>query len=119
NGEYLPLDVSPRGQGLQGIVRRVPVGACLLITPFNFPLNLLVHKIGPALACGCPFVVKPSEQAPLTALFLGDLLAKCDLPEGAFSILPIPRDQAGALVPDQRFKLLSFTGSAEVGWRLK
>ncbi len=118
-GEYLPLDVSPRAPNCQAIWRRFPVGPCALISPFNFPLNLSAHKIAPALAVGCSFVLKPASDTPISALLLGDLLAETDLPKGAFSILPASRQVADRLVTDDRLKLVSFTGSPEVGWDLK
>jgi acyl-CoA reductase-like NAD-dependent aldehyde dehydrogenase len=120
-GEYLPLDISPRNAGYEGIVKHVPVGLCSFITPFNFPLNLVMHKIAPAIACGCPFILKPAPQTPVTALRLGELLMECDppLPPGTFSILPLHVEDAAPLVEDDRIKLLSFTGSAAVGWSLK
>jgi acyl-CoA reductase-like NAD-dependent aldehyde dehydrogenase len=99
--------------------KRVPVGACSLISPFNFPLNLAAHKIAPAIAAGCPFVLKPASATPVGALLIGEVLAETDLPPGAFSILPCPRAAADRLVTDGRFRLLSFTGSPEVGWDLK
>lgn len=119
HGEYLPLDISPRAQGYEGFTKRVPVGPCSFITPFNFPLNLVAHKIAPAIACGCPFVLKPAPQAPVSALKLGEILAETSLPEGAFSILPCEVDDAAPLIEDDRIKLLSFTGSSSVGWALK
>jgi acyl-CoA reductase-like NAD-dependent aldehyde dehydrogenase len=118
-GEVLPLDISPRAAAYRGMWKRVPVGPCAFITPFNFPLNLVAHKIAPALAVGCPFVLKPASATPVGALLVGEVLAETDLPDGAFSILPCPGSQAERLATDERIKLLSFTGSAEVGWRLK
>ena len=117
-GEVLNLDISPRARGYRGFTRRVPVGACSFITPFNFPLNLVAHKVAPAIAAGCPFVLKPSEKTPLGALIIGEVLAEAGLPEGAFSILPLPGDAAAPLVEDERLKLLSFTGG-QIGWQLK
>ena len=99
--------------------QRVPVGPCGFITPWNFPLNLVAHKIAPAIACGCPFVLKPASYTPISALILGEILAETDLPAGAFSILPMRSSDAAALVEDERIKKLSFTGSAEVGWELR
>jgi acyl-CoA reductase-like NAD-dependent aldehyde dehydrogenase len=99
--------------------RRVPIGACSFISPFNFPLNLAAHKIAPALAVGCPFVLKPASLTPIGALLIGEILAETDLPEGAFSILPCRRDGAALFTEDERLKLLSFTGSPAVGWDLK
>lgn len=118
-GEVLPLDITPRTRGYRGFTRRVPVGACSFISPFNFPLNLAAHKIAPAIAAGCPFILKPASLTPLGALTLGEILAETGLPEGAFSILPCTRDAADLFVTDERLKLLSFTGSAEVGWGMK
>ena len=119
DGEYLPLDISARSAGFEGFVRRVPIGLCSFITPFNFPLNLVMHKIAPAIACGCPFILKPAPQTPLTALLLGELLMETDLPKGSFSVLPLRVEDAAPLVEDHRIRLLSFTGSAAVGWMLK
>jgi acyl-CoA reductase-like NAD-dependent aldehyde dehydrogenase len=101
------------------MTQRVPVGPCSFITPFNFPLNLVAHKVAPALAVGCPFVLKPASLTPVGALILGELLAETDLPPGAFSILPCTRAGADRFTTDPRLRLLSFTGSAEVGWALK
>ncbi len=119
-GEVQPLDISQRAKGYLGIWKRVPVGPCSFISPFNFPLNLAAHKIAPAIAAGCPFVMKPASLTPLGAIIMGEVLAECDvLPEGAFSILPARRDGAELFTTDDRLKLLSFTGSPEVGWDLK
>ncbi len=117
-GETIELAISERTRGYRGFVKRVPVGACSFITPFNFPLNLVAHKVAPAIAAGCPFVLKPSERTPVGALIVGEVLAETGLPKGAFSILPCPVDQADALVTDPRIALLSFTGGL-VGWDLK
>jgi acyl-CoA reductase-like NAD-dependent aldehyde dehydrogenase len=118
-GEVQPLDISRRAKGYQGMWKRVPIGPCSFISPFNFPLNLAAHKIAPALAVGCPFVMKPASRTPLGALIIGEILAQTDLPEGAFSILPAHRDAADLFTTDERLKLLSFTGSPDVGWDLK
>ena len=118
-GEYAPLDISPRAEGYESIWKRVPIGPCSCISPFNFPINLAAHKIAPAIAAGCPFVLKPASYTPVGALILGEILAETDLPEGAFSILPCRRGQAEQFTTDERFKRLSFTGSPEVGWALK
>ena len=119
-GEVQPLDISPRAKGYMGIWKRVPIGPCSFISPFNFPLNLAAHKVAPAIAVGCPFVMKPASLTPLGALIMGEVLAECDvLPEGAFSILPARRDGADMFTEDERLKLLSFTGSPAVGWALK
>lgn len=118
-GEVQPLDISPRAKGYQGIWKRVPIGPCSFISPFNFPLNLAAHKIAPALAVGCPFVMKPASRTPLGAIIMGEVLAETNLPKGAFSILPATRDGADLFTVDDRLKLLSFTGSPDVGWDLK
>jgi acyl-CoA reductase-like NAD-dependent aldehyde dehydrogenase len=118
-GEVQPLDISPRARGYQGIWKRVPIGPCSFISPFNFPLNLAAHKIAPALAVGCPFVMKPASRTPLGAIIMGEVLAETNLPKGAFSILPATRDGADLFTVDDRLKLLSFTGSPDVGWDLK
>ncbi|MBL8975032.1 MAG: aldehyde dehydrogenase family protein, partial [Myxococcales bacterium] len=118
-GEVLPLDISPRAAGYRGQWKRVPIGPVSLISPFNFPLNLAAHKVAPAIAAGCPFVLKPASLTPVGALLIGEVLAETELPKGSWSILPCPREGAEQLTTDERFKLLSFTGSGEVGWALK
>ena len=118
-GEVQPLDISPRARGYQGIWKRVPIGPCSFISPFNFPLNLAAHKIAPAIAVGCPFVMKPASRTPLGAIIMGEVLAETNLPKGAFSILPAHREGADLFTQDDRLKLLSFTGSPDVGWALK
>jgi acyl-CoA reductase-like NAD-dependent aldehyde dehydrogenase len=118
DGEVLELQVSPRTRGYRGMVKRVPVGACGFITPFNFPLNLVAHKVAPAIAAGCPFVLKPAAKTPVGALIIAQVLAETDLPEGAFSVLSCSNEDAGRLVEDDRIALLSFTGGL-VGWDLK
>jgi len=118
-GEVQPLDISARAKGYMGLWKRVPIGPCSFISPFNFPLNLAAHKIAPAIAMGCPFVMKPASFTPLGAILIGEVLAETDLPEGAFSILPASRDGADLFTTDDRLKLLSFTGSPDVGWALK
>ena len=118
-GTYEPLDRSPRTRGYTSIWKRVPIGPCSFISPFNFPLNLAAHKVAPAIAVGCPFVLKPASLTPIGALIIGETLAETDLPAGAFSILPCHRDGARLFVEDERLKLLSFTGSPAVGWDLK
>jgi len=118
-GEVQPLDISPRAKGYQGIWKRVPIGPCSFISPFNFPLNLAAHKIAPAIAVGCPFVMKPASRTPLGAIIMGEVLAETGLPKGAFSILPAHREGADLFTTDERLKLLSFTGSPDVGWDLK
>ncbi len=119
SGEMLEPQISGRTRGYRGWTKRVPIGPCSFISPFNFPLNLAAHKIAPALATGCPFVLKPASRTPVGALLIGEILAETDLPRGAFSILPCSRDGAELFTTDERLKLLSFTGSPEVGWALK
>ena len=118
DGEVLNLEISKRAAGYRGFVQRVPIGPCSFITPFNFPLNLVAHKVAPAIAAGCPFVLKPSEKTPVGALLIGEILAEADLPKGAFSILPCRIEDADPFVSDERLKLLSFTGG-QIGWALK
>ena len=118
-GEVLPMDISARAANYSGKWKRVPIGPCSFITPFNFPLNLVAHKVAPAIACGCPFVLKPARDTPIGALIIGEILAETDLPAGAFSVLVCENEDAGPLVEDDRLKLLSFTGSDSVGWMLK
>ncbi len=117
-GEVLNLEISERAKGYRGFTKRVPVGAVSLITPFNFPLNLVAHKVAPAIAAGCPFVLKPSEKTPIGSLIIGEVLAETDLPRGAFSILPVLGKDSSPFVEDERLKLLSFTGG-QIGWDLK
>jgi aldehyde dehydrogenase (NAD+) len=119
SGELQRLDTDPVATGRLAVVRRFPRGPVLGISPFNFPLNLVAHKVAPALAVGAPIIVKPAPATPLTALLLGDLLAEADLPAGMFSVLPVPNDRMGELVTDERLPVVSFTGSGPVGWRLK
>src|SRR5690348_14327466 len=118
DGEIVNLEISERTKGYRGFVKRVPLGPCSFITPFNFPLNLVAHKVAPAIAAGCPFVLKPSEKTPIGALIIGEVLAETDLPDGAFSILPCRIEDADPFVEDDRLKLLSFTGG-QIGWELK
>jgi len=118
-GEVMNLEISPRARGYRGMFQRVPIGPCSFIAPFNFPLNLAAHKIAPAIAVGCPFVLKPASRTPIGAIVIGEVLAETDLPRGAFSILPCRRDGADLFTTDDRLKLLSFTGSPAVGWDLK
>ncbi|MBU2980144.1 aldehyde dehydrogenase family protein [Alteromonas sp. C1M14] len=118
-GEVLNLEISARAKGYQGMTKRVPIGPCSFISPFNFPLNLAAHKVAPAIAAGCTFVLKPASRTPIGALIIGEVLAETALPKGAFSILPCSRDGADLFTSDERLKLLSFTGSPDVGWALK
>ena len=118
-GDVMELEIAPRAKGYRGMWKRVPIGPCSLISPFNFPLNLAAHKIAPAIAAGCTWVMKPASRTPIGALIIGEVLAETDLPKGAFSILPCSRDGADLFTVDDRLKLLSFTGSPDVGWALK
>jgi acyl-CoA reductase-like NAD-dependent aldehyde dehydrogenase len=119
SGELQRLDSDPSAEGRLALVRRVPRGPVLGITPFNFPLNLVAHKVAPALAVGAPIVLKPAPKTPLSALLLGELLAECDLPAGAFAVLTVTNDAAPALVTDRRLPVVSFTGSVPVGWSIR
>jgi acyl-CoA reductase-like NAD-dependent aldehyde dehydrogenase len=113
------LDTDPGGVGRTAMIRRVPRGPVLGITPFNFPLNLVAHKVAPAIAVGAPIVLKPAPGTPLTALALGEILSGTDLPAGAWSVLPVPNSAAPGLVADPRLPIVSFTGSVPVGWSIK
>ncbi len=118
-GEYIPLDTLEATAGRWGLLRRFPLGPAFAITPFNFPLNLVAHKIAPAIAAGCPIILKPAPQTPVTALMLTEVIHETGLPEGALAVMPLSNDDAALLVTDERIKLLTFTGSAAVGWALK
>ncbi|MGH9497766.1 MAG: aldehyde dehydrogenase family protein [Terriglobales bacterium] len=118
-GEYLPLDWQEFTVGRWGIVKRFPLGPIAGITPFNFPLNLVAHKVAPAIAAGCTLVIKPAPQTPLTALLLADVVQQAGWPDGALNVLPLSNEDAGVLVTDERLKMISFTGSASVGWEIK
>ena len=119
-GETLPLDLTEGNEGRWGLVQRFPVGPVLAITPFNFPLNLVAHKVAPAIAAGCPILIKPSPQTPFTALALGEVILKAGWPEEALAVLPLANaDTAWLAEKEDRIKLVSFTGSAKVGWELK
>lgn len=118
-GEVIPMDRAPGMDHHVGITRRYAMGPVLGITPFNFPLNLVAHKVAPALAAGNPIVLKPAPQTPLTALLLGEVVLQTALPPGSFNVVPCDNQVAESLVIDPRFKILSFTGSAAVGWMLK
>jgi acyl-CoA reductase-like NAD-dependent aldehyde dehydrogenase len=118
-GEYLPLDWQEFTAGRWGIVRRFPLGPIAGITPFNFPLNLVAHKVAPAIAAGCSMIIKPAPQTPLTALLLAEVVQAAGWPDGALNVLPLSNEDAGLLVADDRLKMISFTGSAAVGWQIK
>jgi acyl-CoA reductase-like NAD-dependent aldehyde dehydrogenase len=117
--EYFSIDWTKAGEGKEGLVKYFPVGIVAGIAPFNFPLNLAVHKIAPAIAAGCPIILKPSSQTPLSTLLLAKIIEGTALPKGAVSILPMNRLTGNKLVTDERISLLSFTGSPEVGWKMK
>ena len=118
-GEYLPLDWQESTAGRWGIVKRFPLGPIAGITPFNFPLNLVAHKVAPAIAAGCTMVLKPAPQTPLSSLLLGEVVQQSGWPDGALNVLPLSNEDAGLLVTDERIKMISFTGSASVGWQIK
>ena len=118
-GEYLPLDWQEYTAGRWGIVKRFPLGPIAGITPFNFPLNLVAHKVAPAIAAGCPMVLKPAPQTPLSSLLMAEVVQQAGWPDGGLNVLPLSNDDASVLVTDDRIKLISFTGSAAVGWQIK
>ena len=119
DGDTQPADWTPGSEGRLALSRRFPIGPILGITPFNFPLNLVAHKLAPAIASGNPIIIKPAPQTPLTALRLGRIAVEAGWPEGAISVLPCSNDVASQLVQDERLVMLSFTGSAAIGWKLK
>jgi acyl-CoA reductase-like NAD-dependent aldehyde dehydrogenase len=119
NGEVIPLDLLPSSKGRFGVVRRFPIGPIAGISPFNFPLNLALHKLAPAMAAGNPIVLKPPSRDPLTMLLVAKMLDTISVPKGWVSVLPMNREVGDALIEDERFKLLSFTGSPDVGWEMK
>ena len=118
-GVVVPMDLAPHGRGRVSFTKRFPVGPVAAISPFNFPFNLAAHKLAPAVAAGNPIVLKPATKTPLSALILADLLDRAGLPKGALSVLPMSRRTGDRLVTDDRFRLLTFTGSSEVGWAMK
>ena len=118
-GEVIPMDLAPHGRGRVAFTRRYPIGPIAGISPFNFPFNLTAHKLAPAIAAGNPIVLKPATKTPLSALILADALDKAGLPKGALSVLPMSRQTGDRLVTDERYKLLTFTGSSAVGWAMK
>ena len=118
-GEYLPLDWQEYTAGRWGIVKRFPIGPIAGITPFNFPLNLVAHKVAPAIAAGCPMVLKPAPQTPLSSLLMAEVVQQAGWPDGALNVIPLSNDDAALLVTDDRLKMISFTGSAAVGWQIK
>jgi glyceraldehyde-3-phosphate dehydrogenase (NADP+) len=118
-GEVIPLDLAPHGKGRFALTRRFPIGPVAAISPFNFPLNLSAHKLAPAIAAGDPIVLKPASKTPISALTLAAILQRAGLPDGALSVLPMTRETGNRLVTDERYKLLTFTGSSAVGWGMK
>ncbi len=118
-GDYLPLDWQESTAGRWGIVRRFPIGPIAGITPFNFPINLVAHKVAPAMAAGCPMVLKPAPQTPLCSLLLAECVQQAGWPDGGLNVLPLSNEDASLLVTDDRIKLISFTGSVPVGWDIK
>jgi acyl-CoA reductase-like NAD-dependent aldehyde dehydrogenase len=118
-GEYLPLDWQEYTAGRWGIVKRFPIGPIAGITPFNFPLNLVAHKVAPAIAAGCPMVLKPAPQTPLSSLLMAEVVQQAGWPDGALNVIPLSNDDAALLVTDDRIKMISFTGSVAVGWQIK
>jgi acyl-CoA reductase-like NAD-dependent aldehyde dehydrogenase len=118
-GEFLPLDWQEFTAGRWGIVRRFPLGPIAGITPFNFPINLVAHKVAPAIAAGCSMVLKPAPQTPLCSLLLAECVQQAGWPDGGLNVLPLSNEDAGLLVTDDRIKLISFTGSVPVGWDIK
>ncbi len=118
-GELIPLDIAASSKGRIGITRRFPIGPVAAISPFNFPLNLAAHKLSPAIAAGCSIVLKPPSKDPLTMLTVAEIVERSGAPEGMVSILPMTRALGDRMVADERFKLLTFTGSPSVGWRMK
>ena len=118
-GEYLPLDWQESTAGRWGIVRRFPLGPVAGITPFNFPLNLVSHKVAPAIASGCSLVLKPAPQTPLSALLLAETIQQAGWPDGGLNVIPLSNEDAAPLITDDRLKMISFTGSAKVGWEIK
>jgi acyl-CoA reductase-like NAD-dependent aldehyde dehydrogenase len=118
-GELVPIDAVPRGEGRIGLTRRFPVGTVLAITPFNAPLLLVAHKLGPALAAGCPCIVRPASKTPLSALSMAEIALEAGAPAAAISVVPCRTELAERMVRDERVKMVSFTGSPEVGWRLQ
>lgn len=119
HGEVLQLDITEPAKGKTGLVRRFPIGPVSGISPFNFPLNLVAHKVAPAMACGNPIVLKPASSTPLTALLLGKVIQETDAVDGSFSVLPCKSSDATALVEDDRLKMVTFTGSPPIGWDIK
>ncbi|MEN3039286.1 MAG: aldehyde dehydrogenase family protein [Candidatus Kryptonium sp.] len=119
NGEIIPLDLASHSEKRLGFVKRFPIGVILAITPFNFPLNLVAHKVAPAIASGNSIILKPSSQAPIVSVMLAEIIEKSGYPVGGFNLVPCKSDEIELLVRDERIKMVTFTGSADVGWKLK
>ncbi len=119
SGEAMRLDTDKAAAGRLAYIRRVPKGPVLAISPFNFPLNLVAHKVAPAIAVGAPIVLKPAPKTPLSALLLAEIVAETDLPAGMLNVVNVQNDQAGELVADERLPVISFTGSGPVGWSIQ
>jgi acyl-CoA reductase-like NAD-dependent aldehyde dehydrogenase len=117
-GEMVPIDIAPGNEGMFGIARRFPLGVVMGISPFNFPLNLVAHKVAPSIASGNAMILKPASQTPLSALMLGEIVMEAGLPDGLLNILPMPGAEIEPVMDDERIKKVSFTGSDEVGWKL-
>ena len=118
-GEVVPIDTIATGKGKTGFTKRIPRGVIYGITPFNFPLNLVGHKVAPALASGNAIIIKPSRRTPLTALLLGEVFMESGLPSAALQIVPMDTKYIESVYADERVKMISFTGSAEIGWNIK
>lgn len=118
-GEIMDLDWVPGSEERVALVRRFPVGVVAGISPFNFPLNLVAHKVAPAIASGCPIVLKPASKTPIVALMLAEIIDKTELPKGALSVLPGSSRESSPLIKDPRVKVITFTGSSPVGWWIK
>ncbi len=119
NGEIIPLDLASHSEKRFGLIKRFPIGVILAITPFNFPLNLVAHKVAPAIASGNSIILKPSSQAPIVSVMLAEIIEKSGYPAGGFNLVPCKSDEIELLVRDERIKMVTFTGSSDVGWRLK
>lgn len=119
NGEIIPLDLASHSERRYGLVKRFPIGVILAITPFNFPLNLVAHKVAPAIAAGNSIILKPSSQTPIVSIMLAEIIEKSGYPTGGFNLVPCKADEIELLVRDDRIKMVTFTGSSEVGWKLK
>lgn len=118
-GELVPIDIAPGNDGMFGIARRFPLGVVVGISPFNFPLNLVAHKVAPSIASGNAMILKPASQTPLSALMLGEVVLEAGLPDGLLNILPVPGAEIEAVIDDERIRKVSFTGSDAIGWELK